>query len=1110
PPRGETETRLAALWAAVLGLPEPGTIARSDSFFERGGDSILALQLVTRARQAGLTLTPRDLFTHQSLAALAAHAEAHGAPPGHEAVDVTLDPAREAGPVPLTPIQRWFLDSPVPNRRHWNQAVLLVPRTPLDPDCLAEALAAVEAAHPALRLRFAQDGHGTWAQTCRAPAMPPPLWRRAAADAPALAVLAAQAQTSLDLAEGPVWRAVLVDPAPDGAQRLLLVAHHLVVDAMSWRILIHDLAAALAGRPLAPPPTSFPGWARSLDVLARHPGYAGRRQAWLAGWLAGRLADRQAGGPCHTAALRPLRPDAPQVESAQTEIADSLDADTTDAFLRRAGRPYRARPDEILLTALSVALARRGGGTAVGVTLERHGRDADALADVLAEPLADALAEPLADAPDGPPLPRHDLSRTVGWFTTLVPLRLDPLGGEPDLPPDAAALGAALGRALCRVKEARRARPQPDLSHDLLRHCAEPDLRDRIAQLPEPGILLNYLGQIDPDRADPDAPFALAPESAGPMRDPQSPAGAELTLTALVRGGRLHLAWRFSPDRHDATAIAALAHDTRHTLEALIAHCADPDTPRRPTPADLPLARLDQPGLDAILADARAAGTLDPDSLADLYPLTPLQEGLLFHARLAPEDQAYRNQVRLDLEPLDPDRFAQAVRATLARHDVLRTAILAPADGPPLQAVLHAVPDPLTRLDWTGRTPDEKPDGTPRQDSLATRLAALAAAERAKPFDLAQAPLLRLALVRTGPARHHLVLTVHHLILDGWSTARLVAEVLARYRGQAPEPVTGRFADYLAWLARQPRSTAERFWRDALAGLDAPTRLAGTFDAPGAPERQRPAGHGEVRHRVPPAAAGRLLARARAAHLTLNTCVQAAWAQLVAARTGQRRVAFGTTVAGRPAELPGAETVLGLFINTLPVIVELDPARPLGAWLAWVQAVNLGLREHGHLPLAAVQRLAGPAGAGGLFDSLVVFENYPVDAALAAARRGRYGEGHKDGEGARDGVRDGDRADPHSLRLGPAIVAETTHYPVTLVVHPDAAPDGTQLALRLSYAADRLTAEDAQALLDDLAARLDALAEADLDRPLGMLASPLSPADRAVVLSANATARAYP
>ncbi|MGU3423096.1 amino acid adenylation domain-containing protein, partial [Methylobacterium sp. D54C] len=266
----------------------------------------------------------------------------------------------------------------------------------------------------------------------------------------------------------------------------------------------------------------------------------------------------------------------------------------------------------------------------------------------------------------------------------------------------------------------------------------------------------------------------------------------------------------------------------------------------------------------------------------------------------------------------------------------------------------------------------------------------------------------------------------------------------------------------------------------------------------------------EVRHRVPPAAAGRLLARARAAHLTLNTCVQAAWARLVAARTGQARVAFGTTVAGRPADLPGAETVLGLFINTLPVVVDLDPARPLGAWLAGVQEAGLGLREHGHLPLAAIQRLAGPAGAGagtgtgGLFDSLVVFENYPVDQALAAARHGRDGDGNGDGDG------DGDAADPHALRLGPAIVAETTHYPVTLVVHPETGPDGTRLALRLSYAADRLGHTDAEALLAAFVAQLAALAEADPATPLGALPPPLPDSDRAMIGSANATARAYP
>ncbi|KMO24924.1 condensation domain-containing protein, partial [Methylobacterium aquaticum] len=344
------------------------------------------------------------------------------------------------------------------------------------------------------------------------------------------------------------------------------------------------------------------------------------------------------------------------------------------------------------------------------------------------------------------------------------------------------------------------------------------------------------------------------------------------------------------------------------------------------------------------------------------------------------------------------------------------------------------------------------------EPDLDARLDARAAAERERGLPLDRAPLQRLLLVRLpdapdGTARHRLVWTHHHILLDGWSAARFLAEVMAQYRGTPLPASTARYRDYVAWMAaRQDDPHAEAFWRAALAGLDDPTRLADAFAGAGA---------GEPRMVALELPADRARAFAQAEGVTLNTLVQGAVALLLARLTGRSRVCFGATVAGRPAELPGAETSVGLFISTLPVVVAPDPDQAAGPWLRAVQEHNLALREHGHLPLAQLQRLAGRAGEA-LFDTLLVFENYPVEAAL------------------RDGPQDGD-----GPRFGPVSGVERANYPLMVT-----AAAGAGLRLQLHghgplAAAGRL--EQVGALLAGL---LDGLCGSG-DRPLGRIATPL-------------------
>ncbi|WP_244894106.1 amino acid adenylation domain-containing protein [Planobispora rosea] len=425
--------------------------------------------------------------------------------------------------------------------------------------------------------------------------------------------------------------------------------------------------------------------------------------------------------------------------------------------------------------------------------------------------------------------------------------------------------------------------------------------------------------------------------------------------------------------------------------------------------------------------------------LEDILPLSPLQQGLYFHAvfdEAAPD--VYTAQLALDLEgPLDADRLRRAVARLLERHPNLRASFRQRVNGEPVQLVHRRVEVPWREI--SGRDPE-----------------AVAAEERARRFDLTRPPLLRVALVRTGPARNRLIFTNHHILLDGWSTPLLAAELLALYTGAEPPPAPP-YKDYLAWLVRQDRGAAGDAWKRALRGLDGPTLVAP--DLAGRP----PAEPGRVRAHLSEDLTARLTAVLRSRSLTLNTAVQGAWALLLALLTGRDDVVSGCTVSGRPAELPGVERMIGLFINTLPVRVRLRPEETLAGLLTRLQAEQAELLPHHHLGLADIQRLNG---SGPLFDTMTVLENYPLDASAA-----EVGDG---------------------LRLMGAGGNDATHYPLALAVVP-----GGRLSLRLDHRPDVFPRTAALSLLDRLSRLLKAVA-ADPDLPLSRL-DLLSGEERALV-----------
>uniref|UniRef100_UPI0009EC47EB non-ribosomal peptide synthase/polyketide synthase n=1 Tax=Pseudomonas sp. NBRC 111119 TaxID=1661034 RepID=UPI0009EC47EB len=885
-PQTPIERALADIWQALLGVSQVGL---DDNFFDLGGDSIISMQAVSRARQVGIALNPRDLFQYQTLRSLAVVATSTQA--------VQVDQGPLAGDVLLTPVQHTFFEQQVPVRHHWNQSLLLRPRQPLQAQWLAQALEALVTRHDALRLRFEKSDAG-WRQWHAQAQGKDLLWLANGEDDEALGGLYDNAQLSLDLLDGPLFRALLVDMA-DGSQRLLLVIHHLVVDGVSWRILLDDLQHAyrqLARAEAVALPaktSSYQAWAAHL---AEHAASLGQQLPY---WLS-QQADADL--PC-------AAPQGEMTQRLERKVEVRLDAAITRLLLQVAPAAYRTQVNDLLLAALAHSVCAWSGQTAMAVQLEGHGR----------EDFSGTL----------------DLTGTVGWFTSLFPLRLQP--------------GANLGETVRQVKEQLRAVPDKGMGFGVLRYLGEASQRQALAAMAEPRITFNYLGQFD-RQFDETALFVPAQASGGMAQDPHAPLANWLTVEGQVYEGELRLQWGYSEAMFDEAAITTLAEAYLASLRAIIEHCCQVPAGQA-TLSDFPMARLNQQQLDGL--------GLDLTAIEDVYPLSPMQQGMLFHTLYEPHGDAYVNQTQLDIQGLDLPRFERVWREALERHAILRSSFHWQGLESPHQ-VVHRQADLVVQvLDDTQADP-----------------AATAVAERTRGFELDTAPLQRLTLIRTGADDWHMIYTSHHILMDGWSNALLLGEVMTAYGGQQPVSPRGQFRDYLGWLAAQMPERAEQYWRAALSPLQAPTLLAQAVRAP-----DSGSGVHDYRVALELTFTQQLVAFARQHKVTPNTVLQGAWSVLLQRYCGQDHVVFGATVAGRSAAMEGIEQQLGLFINTLPMISRNAPSLSVEAWLAEVQATNLGMREFEHVPLYDLQGWAGQPGTA-LFDTLLVFENFPVAEAL--------------------------------------------------------------------------------------------------------------------------------
>jgi len=965
-PRNDVEALLAQIWQDVLKLERVGV---QDNFFALGGDSILNLQIIARANQQGLKLTPRQLFENRTIADIARVL-------GADASNAVAENLAEGYELPLGAGQLARLEQGS-LAATWRCVAL---SQSIDSDLLGRAITALQQHHQALRLGLQALPDGQWQQRVMvAPKAPIVSVQTVEALNPAhLQILAQAGVDALELDAGQTLHASLLNHGDQ--PYVLLAAHPLCVDEASWSLLLTDLNLALAQllyqRPvrLSYNGGDFTHWTRHQQHHAQGDALDEAWEHWL-----------------QFAGMDTLQlPDSQQPSSV---VEQTLPADTSRE-LKRLGDVLQLDWNSLLASAVIEQCREHGNGL---IALNLQG----------ARPAADRLP---VDAPIA--LADLDPTRLIGALERAVPFFLQPEGDS-------------LLQRLQATAAQLRAYPQLGADYGALRYLSDNTyLQEPLRDLPAAPVAIRWLGDRDGHR---EQRGILAKVEAAHQ---PSAASCPLTLDAFWQDGQLHL-------RCEGALAARWAPQLLQRLTELAALLAQPDL--RPASQAFALCHRQ--------AATLASEPLDWPNIEDLYPLSSMQQGMLLHTLLQPHSGIYLMQQRYSWDgALQRPAMEAAWQVFLDRHPMMRTAFWWQDDHEPLQCVYRQT-DPA--FDW-----QDLRHLDPQQQTLAMDQAL--EAQRQQGFDMARAPLTHLRIFQLDDRRFAVVRSFHHILTDAWCFGLLMEDLLAIYQAilrQEPvaRPRFRSFRGYMSWLERHDMAAAHAFWQADLAGFSEPTPLH--VDSPVARPEQAPEAVGDMDRTLSISQTQRLQQLCQHYQLTPNTWIQGAWALLLSRYSGHRDVLFGVTVAGRPTELAGVEEMVGIFINSLPLRIDVDPQAQVSDWLQALLSHNAKLREHESASLVDIQRCSGVPRGQQLFDSLVVFENAPLDISSV-------------------------QLDDFSIDIYEDRVH--TNFPMTVVLYP-----GDRLGIRLSYDNQRFAADTVQRMLGHLVQLLSSM----LDEPEATLGS---------------------
>ena len=920
PPRTEDEIKLVEIWEGVLGKKGIGV---TDNFFEIGGDSIMSIQIVSHMKRAGYSVIPKDIFLQHTIAQLLKVVSERS----KNKLANTDRQAPLTGKSGLLPIQQWYLEKDISNRSHFNQSVFVGITKDVSDDRLRQIAQQIILHHDALRFRYRQHDNG-WQQEY-GPAVDMFALIDLSAVGENFPQYAAQKelefQQNLDIEKGELIKMVLFKtPAGESYNRLLIVCHHLAIDGVSWRILLEDIEILLAGGSLDLKTSAYSEWYNTLEMYGQNSRLLSHKQYWAKVHLS------------HCALpVDHTYEDALTWADLYTEFI-SLNSTLTAKLLKEVPRVYHTEISDLLLCALARTLCTWTGSDRIVVGLEGHGRE---------HSIADEI----------------DITRTVGWFTSLYPVMLKADSATP------------VGDSLKEIKESLRAVPDKGLGFGILKYILdEPALAGSVPW----EVVFNYLGQVD--QVFSQGNFLKPVKHIGSNNIPNSyKIDEKISITGIIHNGELTITWNYSKKHFKKGTITKLAEFYRQNLIAVIEHCViQGQTGEIFTPSDFGmLGAMTNAELDSLLNE-NVAGARRSTQVENITVLSGLQEGMLFHSLYDRNTKAYTNHFACDLSNLDVDAFVKSWNHILKCHTVLRTGFHFEHSKLPVQCVYKQAEMPVTIID--NRHLNEL--------QQQTFIAEYEKNDSAAAFDFAKPPLMRIGLIRLRDHDYRMIWTFHHIILDGWSLPIIMKEFLEAYERitsgrELVEAEIDQFGKYIEYIRSQDQEQQQSYWRNYLKQTDANSALL-PFIRATSEERNKGIGHYRMeRLHIDVATTLKLESFAQKNRLTLNTIMQGIWACLLSRYTGNQHATYGVTVSGRPEELSGIENSVGMYINTLPFSSTCENSQAFVTWLQTIQQRESESRQYQYTSLADLQKWMGSEVV--TFDSLMVFENYPVSKIIS-------------------------------------------------------------------------------------------------------------------------------
>ncbi|HLP61659.1 MAG TPA: amino acid adenylation domain-containing protein [Candidatus Deferrimicrobium sp.] len=929
-PRNDIEEHLVSIWQTVLGNDKIGI---HDNFFDLGGDSIKAIQVVARLLKVDLKLNVTDLFLSpviKELGPLVKRLDSASAGKNEDDSQGLVE-----GDVFLTPVQQWFFKNHLASEfhHHSNQTIMIYNKDGFAKEIIEKVFTAITHHHDALRMVYEyhrQEGEG----------MDPDVLviqknrtgddrffdlqvmdlRECLDPQVKIEAQAAKIQESINLNTGPLVKVGLFKT--NTGDHLLIAIHHLVVDGVSWRILLEDFNHAYRQAAndeyikLPSKTTSFKSWSRHLYEYAISETLLAELPYWQKTTKIQAISkDHEIGNEKQLLKY---------TETIPIELEDHL-----VIRMKNIQQSARLGIEDILLVTLALALNEWQGLECTAILMEGHGREYI--------------------------MPGIDLSRTVGWFTSLYPFILEYRQDQD------------LNYTIRAIKQALRNIPAKGIGYGILKYITPADKKNGISLDIAPEISFNYLGEFGQEK-DMDL-VMLSPFKPGPHTSPHLRRLQALDFGGMMAGGKLKLSISYNIYEFDRSSMEKMAALFRENFSRLIDHCTHQNE-QQLIPSEVGNTHLSIAEL--IKLQKRVTGKIGSGSeIQYIYSLTPMQAGMLYHSLKSVDPGMYFGQNVLTLHGEIYKEFLEmSYKAIIDRYDIFRTIFIYEGVQTPLQVVIKKRNPGMIYKDISHLSPIEQE----------RYIAEFQKNDRVKGFDLSKDILLRIALLKTGENSCKLVESFHHITMDGWCIGIIFNDFIQVYRslkeGKSPAlPPAAPFRNYIQWLENRDKQEGLQYWQKYLADYRQPTGF------PKTKQMTESAHHDSLEvKRYPFAldepATGALNELAANNKVTLNSVFRTLWGILLQKYNNTSDVVFGAVVSGRSPEVQDIEHMVGLFINTVPVRIKRQDDELFCHLLQEVQHQAILANVYEYVPLAEIQ--AGSLLKGNLFDHIVVFENYPM------------------------------------------------------------------------------------------------------------------------------------